>query len=222
MPRRRRVLLRVIKMEQLDQYISSLFARMPDTANRIELEDQVRLEAAERYDALLAKGHNEAEALGLVIPHISEQKIRRHLDSGAKSESETGAGTGRGHGYEPQRSEEESAEIEQMVAAYNHFRPRFGVAMAIGVLLIIVGIVLAVWLGFSYNNPLYAIIGFFIPVAVAVFIFIYFGIKHASFVSYFRAKEVYEYLNPEMVKRLRRQKMRYREYADERRFREFD
>lgn len=198
-------------MEILYQYISSLFAAMPDTENRIELEDELRREATERYEALRATGHSEAEAIGLVLPHINKDEIRRRLESDPGRQD---------FGY--QRSEAEVAEIEQTIAEYNHFRPRFGVAMAIGVLLIVVGIVLAVWFGVRYEDTAYVIVGFFVPVAVAVFIFIIFGMRHAAFMSFFRAKEIYDYLSPEMAEKLRCQKMRYREYANERRFREWD
>ncbi len=210
----------VREMEELDQYISGLFARMPDTSNRIELEDQVRDEAFGRYKALLDKGHSEAEALGLVIPRINEQEIRKQLEFGSKPVAAPFAA--RGYGSDRRRSKAETAEIELKVAEYHHFLPRFRMAMVIGVLLLIIGLVLAVWLGISYSNLLYSIVSFLIPAAVAIFIFIYFGMKHASFINYFRAKEVHEFLSPEMAKRLQRQKKRYREYEDERHFREFD
>ena len=154
-------------MEKLDHYISGLFARMPDTANRIELESKVRNEADERYRMLLDEGYNEAEALGLVIPRINEQEILKQL----------------------------------------HY-PR--------------GAAGGDWLGIQYENPAYVVVGFFAPVAVAVFIFVLYGTRQASYTNFFRAKEFYEYLSPEVSERLRRQKACYRDYAGERRFREFD
>lgn len=223
-------------MEKLDQYISGLFARMPDTANRIELESKVRNEADERYRMLLDEGYNEAEALGLVIPRINEQEILKQLHyprgaaggEAAPGLAEYGEAVGgeaaydEGAFYYPKRSEAEQAEIDRMVAEYNHFRPRFNLAMAVGSFLVVVGIVLAIWLGIQYENPAYVVIGFFAPVAVAVFIFVLYGTRQASYTNFFRAKEFYEYLSPEVSERLRRQKARYRDYAGERRFREFD
>ena len=208
-------------MEKLDQYISGLFARMPDTANRIELESKVRNEADERYRMLLDEGYNEAEALGLVIPRINEQEILKqlHYPRGAAGGE---AAYDEGAFYYPKRSEAEQAEIDRMVAEYNHFRPRFNLAMAVGSFLVVVGIVLAIWLGIQYENPAYVVVGFFAPVAVAVFIFVLYGTRQASYTNFFRAKEFYEYLSPEVSERLRRQKARYRDYAGERRFREFD
>lgn len=208
-------------MEKLDQYISGLFARMPDTANRIELESKVRNEADERYRMLLDEGYNEAEALGLVIPRINEQEILKqlHYPRGAVGGE---AAYDEGAFYYPKRSEAEQAEIDRMVAEYNHFRPRFNLAMAVGSFLVVVGIVLAIWLGIQYENPAYVVVGFFAPVAVAVFIFVLYGTRQASYTNFFRAKEFYEYLSPEVSERLRRQKARYRDYAGERRFREFD
>ena len=218
-------------MEKLDQYISGLFARMPDTANRIELESKVRNEADERYRMLLDEGYNEAEALGLVIPRINEQEILKqlHYPSGA-ADGEAAPGPAEygeaaydeGAFYYPKRPEAEQAEIDRMVAEYNHFRPRFNLAMAVGSFLVVVGIVLAIWLGIQYENPAYVVVGFFAPVAVAVFIFVLYGTRQASYTNFFRAKEFYEYLSPEVSERLRRQKARYRDYAGERRFREFD
>lgn len=222
-------------MEKLDQYISGLFARMPDTANRIELESKVRHEAGERYRVLLDEGYNEAEALGLVIPRINEQEIVKQLHypgpvgpvggevaPGSVGPVGGGAAYGESVFYYPKRSAAEQAEIDRMVAEYNHFRPRFNLAMAIASFLVVVGIVLAIWLGIQYENPAYVVVGFFGPVAVAVFIFVLFGMRQASFTSYFRAKEFYEYLSPEVSDKLRRQKARYRDYTGERRFREFD
>lgn len=112
------------------------------------------------------------------------------------------------YGFGGARASEE--EKMEMAAAFRKFQPRFTVGIALGVVLSIVGIVLAALAGIYYTNPAYVVIAFFAPVAVAVFLFIMFGMRYSSFMSFFRANRMYEYLSADEADRMIKQEYRYR------------
>lgn len=182
-------------MSTVRTYIDNLFAALPDSDAKERLHRNMLRDSEERYDDLLAAGHSEAEALGLVIQQFGDIK---------DLQAELGI-------EERITSAAEDAETARMVAEYRRFQPKFSIAIAVGVMLSIVGVVGAAVVGnLTEGDPLqgaWVILTFFIPVAMAVFIFIIFGMQKSQYTAYFRAKRMYEFLDEDVAKELRREEL---------------
>lgn len=182
-------------MSTVRTYIDNLFAALPDSDAKERLHRNMLRDSEERYDDLLAAGHSEAEALGLVIQQFGDIK---------DLQTELGI-------EERITSAAEDAETARMVAEYRRFQPKFTIAIAAGVMLSIIGVVAAGVVGnLTEGDPLqgaWVILTFFIPVAMAVFIFIIFGMQKSQYTAYFRAKRMYEFLDEDVAKELRREEL---------------
>ena len=182
-------------MSNVRTYIDNLFAALPDSESKARLHRNMLRDSEERYDDLIAAGHSEAEALGLVIQQFGDIK---------DLQAELGI-------EERITSAAEDAETTRMINEYRRFQPKFTVAIAAGVLLCILGVVGAGIVGsVREGDPAqsaWVILTFFLPVAIAVFIFIIFGMQKSQYAAYFRAKRLYEYLDEDVAKDLRREEL---------------
>ncbi|MDD2427647.1 MAG: hypothetical protein PHV73_06075, partial [Eubacteriales bacterium] len=68
-------------MDNLHSYINNMFADFPEGPNKENLKYRVLRESEDRYRALQAEGHSDAEALGLVIQELDADEIRRRFDA---------------------------------------------------------------------------------------------------------------------------------------------
>lgn len=142
-------------------------------------------DSEERFSDLLAQGHSEAEALGLVIQQFgSFDDIRKQLGVGAIDADLV-------------------AKRQAMAEEYKVFRKRFTVAIVIGVVLGILAVVLGGVASAFSDGEVLTILGFFLPVTSAAAIFVYFGIHNARYMNYFRANKMYDYLDEESYEKAR-------------------
>ncbi|MDD2427645.1 MAG: hypothetical protein PHV73_06065, partial [Eubacteriales bacterium] len=183
----------------------------------------------------LDEGMSEAEALGSVIHELDLDDMRQTLAEEAKAQAEAArpqaeqraewrqegdmgrqaVGHDSGHGWQgaapmygmPRASDEEKRE---MASAFRRYQPRFAVGIGLGVVFAIAGVVLAALAGIYFDNPAYTVIAFFAPIAIAVFLFIVLGIRYSTYMSFFRANRMYEYLSADEADRMLRQEYRYR------------
>lgn len=65
-------------MEKLKIFLENMFLSLPDTPETQEAKAHILEGMADRYEALLAQGKNENEALGLVIGEFgSVEELRQ-------------------------------------------------------------------------------------------------------------------------------------------------
>ncbi|NLC26139.1 MAG: hypothetical protein GX777_05925 [Fastidiosipila sp.] len=184
-------------MDNLHKYIDTVFQNYPDSPTKDALKD----EAEAKYRARIDEGLSEAEALGSVIQELDLESTRQKL------ENEAAPIFGR-----PDVPEEEK---RKMAAGFRKFQPRFAVGIGLGVVLAIAGIVLSAVAGIYFNNPALTVIAFFVPIAVAVFLFIVLGMRYSSYMSFFRANRMYEYLSADEANRMLRLEYRYKMHPGE-------
>lgn len=108
------------------------------------------------------------------------------------------------------RSAAEQAEIDDFVSSFRRFQPRFAFGIAFGVVMCILSIVFAGLVSITWENQALTAAAFFGPIAVGVFFFIIFGMRYSSYMSYFRAKGMYEFLSVEEQEKLRKLEQQYR------------
>ncbi|WP_102410419.1 hypothetical protein [Beduinella massiliensis] len=165
-------------METINQYISSLFAKLPATLDILHLKDTVQEEAQASYAAFVKEGVSENEALGRVISSLGtiDDILKR---SGVELPDESGdesAPRDARASDEPYESEPLPDDAEDYLdAQYNISRMN-----ALGVALCICAPVCPIvfdsipLLGHFLSEGI-GVVGFFGCVAVAVMLFIYAG-----------------------------------------------
>lgn len=161
-------------METINQYISSLFAKLPATLDILHLKDTVQEEAQASYAAFVKEGVSENEALGRVISSLGtiDDILKR---SGVELPDESAPRDARASD-EPYESEPLPDDAEDYLdAQYNISRMN-----ALGVALCICAPVCPIvfdsipLLGHFLSEGI-GVVGFFGCVAVAVMLFIYAG-----------------------------------------------
>ncbi len=108
------------------------------------------------------------------------------------------------------RTAAQQAEIDEMVSGFRHFQPRFAIGIAFGVALCILAIVFVGLVSVAWGNQALTAAAFFVPIAIGVFLFIIFGMRYSNYMSYFRAKGMYEFLSVEEQEKMLKLEHRYR------------
>ncbi len=144
-------------MNPIETYLDNIFWGLPRTDEMARARRRMQETMEEKYDALRGRGKSEAEALGTVVAEFgSVGELLREL----------GQTVDEGPAPQPVFPEEE----------YRRFQRRFAIGIGVGVCLCILGIILggtADSIGLAGMVPVL----FFAPIAVGVFLFIYFGIQ---------------------------------------------
>lgn len=162
-------------MEKLRVFLENMFLSLPDTPETREAKAHILEGMADRYEALLAQGKNENEALGLVIGEFgSVEELRQELGLGAESA--------------PLPS---PAPVPFPQEEYDRFRRLFPLAMAGGVVLCILAVVASIVLSQLSWARAWNLhhIGMFSLIAVAVGIFVYFGVREGGYQARLRASQ---------------------------------
>lgn len=165
-------------MDWIDNYVENLFTGLPKTSQVLQLKADIANNLEEKFSALLTDGKTPNEAMGIVVSEFgSMEELCREMGIAAEPEPEVRT--------TPTLEEE-----------YRSFRKNFGLAIGFGVLLCILGIIMMIVLSQLLGNSILSLVSLLLPVAVAVFIFIYFGIQNEQFQET-RNKESSACKNPE-------------------------
>ena len=162
-------------MNTIRNYINAMFSSLPKTPEILRLQAEMMENMEDKYHDLIREGKSEPEAVGIILADIgSAENLKAELGI-----TDT----------EPQ--EDHSAFLTQRAA----FQRKFAIAIASGVVLCICAIIAgAVSDAFTHNDGL-TCLAFFVPIAAAVAIFVYFGIREDWYEN--RYKEIYHESEPE-------------------------
>ena len=162
-------------MNTIRNYINAMFSSLPKTPEILRLQAEMMENMEDKYNDLIREGKSEHEAVGIILADIgSAENLKAELGI-----TDT----------EPQ--EDHSAFLTQRAA----FQRKFAIAIASGVVLCICAIIAgAVCDAFTHNDGL-TCLAFFVPIAAAVAIFVYFGIREDWYEN--RYKEIYHEAEPE-------------------------
>lgn len=162
-------------MNTIRNYINAMFSSLPKTPEILRLQAEMMENMEDKYHDLIREGKSEHEAVGIILADIgSAENLKAELGI-----TDT----------EPQ--EDHSAFLTQRAA----FQRKFAIAIASGVVLCICAIIAgAVSDAFTHNDGL-TCLAFFVPIAAAVAIFVYFGIREDWYEN--RYKEIYHESEPE-------------------------
>ena len=162
-------------MNTIRNYINAMFSSLPKTPEILRLQAEMMENMEDKYNDLIREGKSEHEAVGIILADIgSAENLKAELGI-----TDT----------EPQ--EDHSAFLTQRAA----FQRKFAIAIASGVVLCICAIIAgAVSDAFTHNDGL-TCLAFFVPIAAAVAIFVYFGIREDWYEN--RYKEIYHEAEPE-------------------------
>ena len=162
-------------MNTIRNYINAMFSSLPKTPEILRLQAEMMENMEDKYNDLIREGKSEHEAVGIILADIgSAENLKAELGI-----TDT----------EPQ--EDHSAFLTQRAA----FQRKFAIAIASGVVLCICAIIAgAVSDAFTHNDGL-TCLAFFVPIAAAVAIFVYFGIREDWYEN--RYKELYHEAEPE-------------------------
>ena len=162
-------------MNTIRNYINAMFSSLPKTPEILRLQAEMMENMEDKYHDLIREGKSEHEAVGIILADIgSAENLKAELGI-----TDT----------EPQ--EDHSAFLTQRAA----FQRKFAIAIASGVVLCICAIIAgAVCDAFTHNDT-YTCLAFFVPIAAAVAIFVYFGIREDWYEN--RYKEIYHEAEPE-------------------------
>lgn len=165
-------------METINQYISSLFAKLPATLDILHLKDTVQEDAQASYNAYIKEGVSEHEALGRVLSSLGtiDEILERAGVKLPDEDADERAPQGARASDEPYESEPLTDDAEDYLdAQYNISRMN-----ALGVALCICAPVCPIvfdsipLLGHFLSEGI-GVVGLFGCVAVAVMLFIYAG-----------------------------------------------
>ncbi|MGM9617981.1 permease prefix domain 1-containing protein [Butyricicoccus sp.] len=162
-------------MNTIRNYINAMFSSLPKTPEILRLQAEMMENMEDKYHDLIREGKSEHEAVGIILADIgSAENLKAELGI-----TDT----------EPQ--EDHSAFLTQRAA----FQRKFAVAIASGVVLCICAIIAGAVSDTFTHNDAYTCFAFFIPIAAAVAIFVYFGIRESWYEN--RYKEIYHEAEPE-------------------------
>lgn len=147
-------------MNTIRNYINAMFSSLPKTPEILRLQAEMLENIEDKFNDLLREGKSENEAVGIILADIgSADDLREEL--GITDDSTT-----------PLQEDH-----RVFLAERDAFHRKFAVAITAGVALCICGVIAgAVCDAFTRNDGATAI-AFFGPIAVAVAIFVYFGIR---------------------------------------------
>lgn len=144
-------------MNTIRNYINAMFSSLPKTPEILRLQAEMMENMEDKYNDLIREGKSEHEAVGIILADIgSAENLKAELGI-----------------TDTKPQEDHSAFLAQRAA----FQRKFAIAIASGVVLCICAIIAgAVCDAFTHNDA-YTCFAFFIPIAAAVAIFVYFGIR---------------------------------------------
>lgn len=147
-------------MNTIRNYINAMFSTLPKTPEMLRLQAEMLENMEDKFNDLLREGKSENEAVGIILADIgSADDLRQEL------------GITEDAPVPPQ--EEHHAFLAERAA----FHRKFTIAITAGVALCICGIIAGAVCDELTKNDGATAIAFFGPIAVAVAIFVYFGMR---------------------------------------------
>lgn len=161
-------------METIKQYLESMFKGLPKTDELQRIKDDLLFNMDEKYEELKKEGKSENEAIGIVISEFGNiDELLQEMDIHVSSD-------------ETNNTNEENTPLlsQDEVQTYLSFTKIFGEKIALGVLLILVGVSGLILVSTFTSNTKYealAIIPLFLALIPAVALFIYYGMKNEEY-----------------------------------------
>lgn len=157
-------------MEKIKIFVENMFLGLPDTQPVRDAKAHLMEGMTDRYEALLAQGKDPDAAFGAAVAEFgSMEEVRRELGVSAAAPVETA-------------KEAPPFRDEATLREYREFRKQFPIAIAIGVVLCILGAALPPLLTNVQGFPEeVALLNMFVLIAIAVGLFVYFGVKNNRF-----------------------------------------
>lgn len=153
--------------DKIRDFVEAMFAGLPKTQDVVEAKLGIIENMQDKYDELIAQGKNDNEAFGIVISQFgSMDELKRELGIEDQADYNTS---------------DNSKEIDsELTAEYEIFRKRYSVFGAIAVGLYILSGAFFMLFEAAFSE-LAGIIAFFIPIAFATAIFVFFGMKDSRY-----------------------------------------
>lgn len=155
-------------MEKIRTFVENMFLSLPDTQPVRDAKAHLTEGMTDRYEALVAQGKDPDAAFGIAVAEFgSMEELRRELGAAA-----------------PARTPNEAPPFrdEATLREYRAFRKIFPIAIAAGVMLCILGAALLPMLTNVQGLPEeVSLMIMFSMIAVAVCIFVYFGVANRRF-----------------------------------------
>lgn len=149
-------------MSKVMEYVDNLFMAMPKTPEVLSLKANIADSLEEKYQVLLGQGKNSDEALGIIVSEFgSMEELCKEY-----------GGFGIDLGF---------SQLNAMEKEYYSFQKNFGLAIAIGVVLCILGAIVTVFVEEILDLEDWGIVFGFLLIAPAVFLFVYFGIQSGRY-----------------------------------------
>ena len=167
-------------MSKVSQFVDNMFAAAPSTPEMQAAKVSITEIMEDKYEALVAEGKNEHEALGILVTEfgnideiLAEFELKKTTAFEAEPVEATEATTAYTQDFYPD---------PYFLEEYEEFQKKFAVAMTIGVVMCIMAIVsIIVTTSVFRGNDVIPIAVFFIIIAGAVAIFVYFGMQKERF-----------------------------------------
>ncbi len=182
-------------MNQIKVFVDNMFATVPQTPEVITAKANITEMMVDKYEAFIAEGKNENEAFGIVVSEFgSIDEILAEMETAKKAQDATADFT----------IEQETAEPygytfpPDFLDEYDDFSRKFPIAIALGVVLCIVAVLSLIITGSIFESGILALSLFFVIIAGAVSIFIYFGMQKDRFDKLYKQYE--EAAAPEIAK----------------------
>lgn len=155
-------------MERIQIFVENMFLGLPDTQAVRDAKAQLTEGMTDRYEALLSQGKDPDAAFGVAVAEFgSMEELRKEL------------------GVSAVRTPKEEAPPfwdEAIMREYQKFRKQFPIAIAAGVALCILGAALLPMMTNVQGFPEeVALMNMFSLIAIAVGLFVYFGLKNRRF-----------------------------------------
>ena len=164
-------------MNKIAQFVDNMFAALPNTDEMQTAKAKITEMMEDKFDALIAEGKNENEALGILVSEFGNvSELLADIEAQQVSSAEESVNYTQTYYTDPAFFEE-----------YDEFQKKFPIAMVAGVLICIMAVISVIFFGSLMDNSVLPVIIFFIIISGAVALFIYFGMQ----------KERYEKLRKE-------------------------
>ncbi|PIE97355.1 MAG: hypothetical protein CR988_08150 [Treponema sp.] len=161
-------------MEKITNYVENLFFGFPRTEEVAKIKMQIIDSLVEKYHDLINSGKNENEAFGILISELGNMnELKKEFNIPDFKENKNEPKT------ETQKHKELSEDVKKYREDFFNYQKKFAVMIGLGVVFCITGIVISASSA-DTGSVSDIVAGFFLPVAIGVFLFIIAGVKQGS------------------------------------------
>ncbi|SHH40934.1 hypothetical protein SAMN02745245_01258 [Anaerosphaera aminiphila DSM 21120] len=172
-------------MDKIIVFIDNMFLSLPKTEEMAKLKSRLIENLTDKYEDLIKSGLSEDEAFGRIVSEFgSIEEIKKEYGivdsesnySGSESESSNKENKKRRENFK-ENYINASDEFKNYQRELDEYKPKFGILIAVGVALCIIGVVIMNYIESRNLSETLSLAGLFIPVAIGVAIFITSGLK---------------------------------------------